>query len=173
MTNRFTNIETLLRRLTTDSTHYYIEQKEIASRESYNGHTLYSRFKRFDGSVTTTLLKQHIHKDINLAIALNEESLLFEYAGKHVVTFAALLFHIAKEFDITHLIITNYSQDKISILFLGSEYNRNTKDIFLNKVYRVLNAKLPDEWQIFPKKNRPEIGNLLLLPREIIEFDSF
>ena len=173
MTSRYTNIETLLRRLTSESTHYYIEQKEIASRESYNGHTLYSRYKRFNGNVTSTLLKQHIHKDINLAIALNDTSLLFEYAGKHVVTFAALLFHIAKEFDINNLIITNYSQDKITILFLSSEYNRNTKDNFLNKVHRVLSAKLPDEWHIFPKKNRPEIGNLLLLPREIIEFDSF
>ena len=173
MTSQSTNIKLLLSRLTSESTHYYIEQKEISSKESFDGHTIYSRFKRFDGCVTDTLLEQHIRKDINLAIPLNSGLTIFEYAGEHMVTFATLLFLIAREFKIENLIITSYSQEKIVILLLYNEYNRNTIEDFLNKIRRVLEAKLPDEWEIYPKKNRPEIGNLLHLPREIIEFDSF
>ncbi len=173
MTSQFTNIKSLLSRLTAESTHYYIEQKEIASKESFEGHTIYSRFKRFDGQVTETLLEQHIKKDINLAIPLDSNSIIFEYAGEHMVTFASLLFHIAKEFSIDNLIITDYSQEKISILLLLDEYNSNTFEEFLRKTKNLLEMKFPDEWQIFPKRNRPEIGNLLNLPREIIELDTF
>ena len=173
MTSQYTNIKSLLSRLTAESTHYYIEQKEIASKESFDGHTIYSRYKRFDGCVTDTLLEQHIRKDINLAIPLNSGFTILEYAGERIVTFATLLFHIAREFQIENLIITSYSQEKIAILLLCNEYNRNTIKDFLNKTRSVLDAKLPDEWVIYPKKNRPEIGNLLNLPREIIEFEYF
>ena len=171
MIDQSTNIKRLLSRLTSESTHYYIEQKEISTKDSFDGHTIYSRFKRFDGRVTETLLDQHIRKDINLAIPLKKEFILFEYAGKQLVTFANLLFHIAKEFGIENLLITSYSQEKIVILFPFSEYNSNTKRDFLNKIRSVLDAKLPDEWQLLPKKNRPEIGNLLHLPREIVALE--
>jgi len=173
MKSQFTNIKSLLSRLTAESTHYYIEQKEIASKESFGGHTIYSRYKRFEGCISDTLLEQHIKKDINLAIPLSNGFTIFEYAGEQMVTFATLLFHVAREFKIENLVITGYSQEKIVILLSYNEYNRNTIDDFLDKIRKVLEVKLPDEWDIYPKKNRPEIGNLLHLPREIIEFDSF
>ncbi len=172
MTSQSTNIETLLRRLTRESTCYYIEQQEIATRSQINGHILYSRYKKFDGTISVTLIKQHISKEINLAIPLNENDYLFEYSGEHILAFTTLLFHIAKEFSIKTLLITNYSFSRISIYLSTNEYNRNTIRDFIEKVSRVLKEKLPNEWQLLPKKNIPEIGNLLLLPREIIPFNT-
>ncbi len=172
MTSRSINIETLLRRLTSESTSYYIEQKEIATRSQTDGHILYSRYKKFEGTATATLIKQHISKDISLAIPLNKNNFLFEYSGEHTLAFASLLFYIAKEFSINTLLITSYSFSGISIYLGTSEYNSNTIGDFIEKVTRVLKEKLPNEWQLLPRKNIPEIGNLLKLPREIIPFNS-
>jgi len=172
MRSQFTNIESLLTRLSKESSCYYIEQKEIATKISSSGHTFYSRYKKCDGKVTSTLIQQHISKEINLAIPLDKNSLIFSYAGEHLIVFASLLFHIAKEFAINNLLITTHTQEEIEILLLKNEYNCNTINDFLEKLSRVLQAKLPNEWQIFPQKGRPEIGNLLTLPREIIELNA-
>lgn len=172
MTNQSINIKTLLRRLTSESTHYYIEQKEIVTKITLNGRTLFSRYKRFEGKITPTLIEQHLHKEITLAIPINNNIKVFKYAGKNIVAFASLLFYIAKEFSINNLVITNYSQEKITILYI-TEYNGNTNGSFLKKAKEILELKLPNEWKILPNSTLPEVGNLLELPREICNLDSF
>lgn len=173
MISQSTSIEALLSRLTKESTSYYIEQKSIATRACVDGHTFYSRFKKYEGRVSQTLITQHIKKIITLAVPLDTNSILFEYSGEHMIVFVNLLFRLAKEFGIDTLAITMYNFDKIIVYLSTIEYNSNTTLQFLEKVEKVLEEKLPDQWQILPKKNRPEIGNLLILPREVIDLDSF
>jgi len=174
MTSQSINsIHKLLHRLTKESTHYYVEEKHIVSRSTLNGHTFYSRFKRFEGPITQTLIEQHLNKTLTLAIALKSDDLVFEYSGEHMIVFASLLQHLAQEFGINNLTITEHSMDKLVIYIPTNEYNSNTIDAFLEKSQIVLDLKLPQQWQILPKKNRPEIGNLLLLPREVLEIEDF
>lgn len=173
MTSQSTSIEALLSRLTQESTSYYIEEKSISTRETIDGHTFYSRFKKYEGRVSQTLIAQHINKTITLAVPLDKNSLLFEYSGEHMVVFVNLLSHLAKEFGIDTLTITMYNFDKIMVYLPAFEYKSNIIEEFLEKVEKLLDLKLPEQWQILPRKNIPEIGNLLQLPREVIELDSF
>jgi len=111
MTSQSINtIHKLLHRLTKESTHYYVEEKHIVSRSTLNGHTFYSRFKRFEGPITQTLIEQHLNKTLTLAIALKSDDLVFEYSGEHMIVFASLLQHLAQEFGINNLTINQSTQ---------------------------------------------------------------
>ncbi len=165
------NIDKLLELLTNNKDGYYIEQKSISSKEEVNGHTIYSKYKFFNKKITPTLLKQHLYKDINLAISLtNYKAMAFEYSGKYRDAFIMLLKYFFKEEGYNNLYITTLNNQKIVVYI---EVNLKNRDDFIKlekKINKKLSQKLTKEWRVIPNFLRPDIGNLLELPREYIEW---
>lgn len=169
MTNQSINIEDLLSRLTKESTHYFAEQKFISTISHINGRTLYSRYKKFNAPITTTLLQQHINKEITLAISIEkEEAIAFQYMGEHSYAFAILLLRIAQEFHLEEIFITSYDLHEI-VLYIPK--NSSHFEAFLQKSVTILEKQFPNQWLQLPQESRPEIGNILKLPREIITLE--
>jgi len=166
MTNQSTNLNNLLKVLTENVDTYYIKQKKLASQEG-SEHIIFSYFKPIKGKITPTLLQQHIKKEITLAISVkNSNILVFEYRGEQGFAFGALLFRLLKDVNAQAYII-KYSLDKL-IIFIKPNNGLN-----LTKLSKTLDqnlqTKLTKEWRIYPIKSRPNLGNLLILPREYIE----
>jgi len=171
MTEQFTNIYQLLLELTKNSTSYYIKQSSTLSSETINGNTVFSKYKYFEGKVTSTLLKQHINREIELAISIkNENVLLFEYRGKEIYAFKVLLTNLAKIEKIKDVVIVNYDVNSLTILLrLDNNVNR---DLLKSRLESYLEDKLPKQWRILPIENKPNLSNLLHLPHEVcLNFD--
>jgi len=164
------NLMEFLQELTKTSNFYYIEQKSIASKEEVDGHTVYSHFKRVDKKITESLLQQHINKEINLAISIkNSSDFVFEYSGKYAYAFGALLFKLASYEDIEKIAILEYSLNKLVIYIAPNSKNITTNRDLAKKISKKLEEKLPLSWRVLPNDLRPNNGNLVILPREIIE----
>jgi len=169
MISQSTNFKQLLEELTKDSSFYYIEKKRISSTENIDGHTVYSHFQRVNEPITPLLLKQHINREINLAISVkNSKSIIFEYSGEYAYAFGSLLFKLAHLENIKKIYIIEYSLSKLTIyLYPNSKTQSKSKEI-AKKLSEQISAKLPYAWKVLPDEKRPDNGNLLILPRELI-----
>ena len=165
------DINELLELLTINTKGYYIEQKSISSKEEIDGHTIYSKFKYFNNNITPTLLKQHLSKDINLAITLNDYSAVaFEYSGKNRDAFISLIKHFFNQEGFENIYITTLNNQKIVVYIKLNLENREDFTTLLKKINKNLSDRLTKEWRVIPNFLRPDIGNLLELPREYIEW---
>ena len=170
MIDQSTNLAKLLKKLTQDSTYYYIEQKSIASKEEVNGHTIYSRFKKVNSKINETVLKQHLNKEINLAISVkNSNFIVFEYSGSEAFAFGAILYKLASLEGILDINIINYSDDKLIILLQPNTKDRKKIKEIANRISKKIELKVPISWKILPIDEKPDNGNLLILPREYID----
>ena len=167
MIDQSTNIYKLLKELTKDVSSYYIKQKDINNYEESNGHFVYSHFKPYNGTIDSTLLEQHLHKDITLAISVkNSNILFFDYRGKTAFAFGTLLTRLLDRDKFT-IYITEYSLDRLSLYIKPK--NIVDLDRLRVELESALESKLPKEWRVYPIKNSPNLGNLMILPREFIE----
>jgi hypothetical protein len=173
MTNQSINsLEELLSLIISNSSSYYIEQNKITTIQECNGHKIHSRYKLFSGEITHTLLKQHLSKDINLAIPLNRDSaIVYDYRGKYQDAFVSLIKYFYSQEGINELFITTYENSKI-VIYIPLNHKDNTQlSIIEKKIEKKLLDRLSKEWRVLPNNLRPEIGNLFILPRELIRVD--
>ncbi len=166
MTEQFTNIEKLLLELTKDLNCYYLKQPSIY-KKGKNGYYIYSHFQLIPKKIDLFLIRKHLQKELTLAIPLKKiTALVFEYRGKEAYAFGTLLFRILKEYHLKGQII-EYSLDKLLIFvsFL------NNKELIEKKEYLIQDIKkiMPQDWRILPIDSKPDLGNLLILPREIVD----
>ena len=169
MINQSIKILNLLKELTQGCDHYYIEEDKISSIEEINGHKIYSHYKRINKKVDNSLLNKHINKDINLAISVKNLNLIvFEYYGKYAYAFGVMITNIASLYQIEKVEIIEYSLDKLVVYLKPSISNKKEIEEISNKISDKLKEKLPCTWRILPNSNRPDNGNLLILPREYL-----
>ncbi len=167
MIDQSTNIEKLLLELTKSVDCYYIKQASLISSKNKNGHYVYSHFLPVRKKVDKTLIKQHLNKELTIAISLkNLNALVFEYRGKEAFAFGTLLFRILKENHLQGKIL-EYSFDKL-LIFIEFPNKRELKEkrVLLSAKIKDL---IPQDWRILPIDSKPELGNLIILPREIIQ----
>jgi len=167
MTNQYTNLLKLLRELTKDCKSYYIKHPTTLSKETLNGNTVYSKYQKYNGKVTDTLLKQHINNEIDLAISIKDlkNILVYNYKGKQLHAFKNLLTEIAKIENINKLITLEYSVNSLSI-YIDLPQNHDMKSL-KNKIDNIIANKLPKEWITLPNPKKPHLSNLIYLPKEL------
>jgi hypothetical protein len=167
MTSQSTNIDRLLKELTKSVGSYYIKSKNLDNFEEEDGHIIFSHFKRFDKKITPTLLQQHLQKEITLAISVkNSNILLLDYRGEMGYAFGSLVYKILDK-DSFSIYIIEYSLDRV-LLYIRPKIDINL-DSFREELEELLEAKMVKEWRVYPVKSRPNLGNLMILPREYIE----
>jgi hypothetical protein len=166
------NIQELLQLLTKDSKGYYIEQKSISSKEEIDGHTIYSKFKYYNKEITQTLLKQHLSKEINIALSLkNYSAVAYDYSGNNKEAFASLISYFYKQEGFNDIFITTLDNNKLTLYISLNLDNKEQFTKLINKIEKNLQDRLPKEWRVLPNFLRPDIGNLLQLPREFLRYE--
>ena len=166
MIDQSTNLLNFLKELTKDCEFFYIEQPKISSKEELNGSIVYSRYKRVDEKINLTLLKQHINKEITIAISVkNSNFLLFEYSGEYGIRFATLLYKFVEDEDIDFIKTVRYDANSLAILISAKQNISELADRLSDKLL----DKLPKEWRVLPIEYKPNNGNLLILPRDILD----
>ncbi len=162
------SIESLLLDLTKESSSYYIKQKNLSSFVQKSGNIIYSHYKPYQGEITPTLIKQHLNKEITLAIDLKKDNiLLYKYRGKRAYAFGVLFFKLISKDIVKKSHIIKYSDDTL-LIYLELK-NKELIEEFKEEIEKKLLFHLEKEWKVYPIEDRPKIGNLMELPREFIE----
>jgi len=162
-------IEKALSQLAGGASHYYLKSSSIVDTLQHNGRTFYSKFRRIDAPVNDILIRQHLRREITLALPLlrddQGDKLVIEYLGDEPELFIRTLLRLFR-----HLQIQEY------LLFQGKRPNRRT--ILLpqepqelqrlhalgGKLSEMLQTRLSKSWRILPDIRLPEDYNIFTLP---------
>jgi hypothetical protein len=158
-----------LARLAASADHYYLKSPSIVDRIEHRGRTFYSKFRRVEGAVNEILLRQHLDREITLALPLLREGegdrLVIEYEGDEPERFVQTLRHL-----FAHLGHEKYA------IYRGKRPDRRTAILFLEErtldalhekgaaLSGMLQTRLPKSWRILPDRRLPEAYNIYTLP---------
>ena len=162
-------IEETLARLAAPADHYYLKSSSIVESIEHHGRTFYSKFRRIDEPVNEILIRQHLHREITLALPLlhdnRGERLYIEYLGDEPERFIQTLLHLFR-----HLGYRDYA------LFRGKREERRSVVLFLpeqeleslhrlgGELSDMLQTRLPKSWRILPDRRLPEAYNIMTMP---------
>jgi len=149
--------------------HYYIQNKSIVEKVTFNNRTFYSRFKKINAPLTPVLIEQHFNNEITLAVSLVEDALVnylvIEYQQEDWSTFYSLIKHLLKTLGIEDFFSYRNSKKELLQLFIPRQ------NIQLEQAYREvenikhhLELKSKKSYKIYPNKNLPKNHNIILLP---------
>ena len=95
--------------------------------------------------------------------------MLFEYSGEFAYAFGTLLYKLAKSDEgVENIYIVEYSLNKLVICLTFNSIDFNFLVNLGNKISEKILLKFPFAWRVLSNVNRPDNGNLLILPREFI-----
>jgi len=151
--------------------HYYIQNKSIVEKVTFNNRTFYSRFKKINAPLTPVLIEQHFNNEITLAVSLVEDALVnylvIEYQQEDWSTFYLLIKHLLKTLGIEDFFSYRNSKKELLQLFIPRQ------NIQLEQAYREvenikhhLELKSKKSYKIYPNKNLPKNHNIIVLPTE-------
>ncbi len=172
-TNSRSKIESDLNALAAGVSCYYIKSSTIVERIYWNGRVFYSKFRRYDAPVTPILIRQHLDREITLAIPLLNRGkgklLLFEYFGEEPKLFISTLKHLFEHLQIKHYSIYKTQREKgNAIVVPTSELPLEELHIQGEKISKMLQRRLEKSWRVLPDKQLPEAYNIFTLPCEYI-----
>ncbi|ADV46905.1 DUF1882 domain-containing protein [Nitratifractor salsuginis] len=153
---------------------YYLKSPAIVEKILHEGRTFYSKFRRYDQEVNPILIRQHLNREVTLALPLLREGrgdlLVVEYFGEEPELFIPILEHLFH-----HLGITDYR------LYRGKHKHRRTVLIQVpeqplerlhemgGQISDMLQTRLEKSWKILPDRRLPERYNIFTLPYEYIK----
>ena len=153
--------------------HYYIQNKSIVEKVTFNNRTFYSKFEKVTTSLTPILLKQHQQNETTLAVPLVENNfinyIVIEYHQEDWSSFYSLLKHLMKSLGIKEFKAYRNSKKELLQLFIPREH------IPLKSAYKEvenikhhLELKSKKSYKIYPNINLPINYNIITLPTEKI-----
>jgi hypothetical protein len=158
-----------LERLSTEADHCYLRSGGIVERIEHGGRTFYSKFQRLDTPPNEILLRQHLRRELTLAIPLLREGrgdrLFIDYVGEEPERFLQTLLHL-----FAHLGISRYR------FYQGERPHRRSVLLFLepqsleelhrlgSRISDMLETRLTKSWRILPDRRLPEPYNIFPLP---------
>ena len=152
--------------------HYYIQNKSIVEKVTFNNRTFYSKFEKVTTALTPILLRQHQQNETTLAIPLVEKNdlvnyLVIEYHQEDWSSFFSLLKHLLKSLEINEFMAYRNIKKELLQLFIPREH------IALEQAYKEvenikhhLELKSKKSYKIYPNINLPKNYNIITLPIE-------
>ena len=152
-----------------DSDFYFIKRDSIVDKVTFNNRTLYSKFEKVDSPPTPLLIKQHLNRELTLALPLIRNGfvdyIVLEYEKEESNHFFHLIKHLLKLLEIEYF-YTYESSKKNSVqifiprteLTVESAYNQ------VEKIERTLELKSSKRCKILPNRNLPIKYNKITLP---------
>ncbi len=152
-------LEALLKLITSGVKGYYIEQKNIATKVDIDGHIYYSKYRYFSGTITDILIKQHLSKNINLAISLeNYSAIVFKYSGEERAAFLSLIKYYITKDERDGIYIISDSNLSLELYIRLKCANKDNFNDILQKVTTNLDSRISQEWIALPNILYPDIG---------------
>ena len=152
-----------------DTNFYYIQKDFIVDKIRFNNRTLYSKFKKIEESPTPLLIKQHLHREITVALPLIEDNqiryIVLEYEQERSDKFYHIIKYILKSLYIDRFYRYKSSKkNHIQIFIETKNIDIDTTYNLIENIENMLNFKLFKWYKIFPNKNLPKSYNKVVLP---------
>ena len=152
-----------------DSDFYFIQKDSIVDRITFNNRTIYSKFKRVDSPPTPLLIKQHLNREVTIALPLIQDNyvnyIVLEYEREESNHFFYLIKHLLKHLEIG-LFYTYESSKRNSIQIFIPTARLTVENVYsqVEKIERTLELKSSKRCKILPNRNLPIKYNKITLP---------
>ena len=152
-----------------DSEFYYIQKDFIVEKVKFANRTLYSKFKKVDEAPTPLLIKQHLQKELVVALPLITDNhinyIVLEYEKEENNHFYYLLKYLLKSLYIEEFYTYKSRKDKYIQIFIPVK-NMSIESAYkeINKIEQILEAKSSKRCKILPDINLPKNYNKITLP---------
>lgn len=153
------------------SEYFYIEQKSIVEKVTFNNRTFYSKFEKHPTPITAILLEQHHKHEITLALPLIENDrsnyIVIEYKQSDWNAFYSLLKHLLKSLDIQNFQAYQNTPKELFQLFIPRE-NLSLESLYkeVENIKHLLELKSSKSYKIYPNNNLPKNFNIITLPTQ-------
>ncbi|CAA6799241.1 MAG: Unknown protein [uncultured Sulfurovum sp.] len=154
---------------TTD--HFYIEQKSIVERLTFNNRTFYSKFEKHAAPISPILLEQHHNNTTSLAVPLVNNNfvdyIVIEYQQDDWSAFYSLVKHLLKTLDIQNFQAYKHHSKNLFQLFIPSKQTVLTEAYKeVENIKHLLQLKSKNSYKIYPNKHLPKNFNIITLPTQ-------
>jgi len=152
-----------------DSDFYFIQKDSIVDRVIFHNRTLYSKFKKVDRVPTPLLIKQHLNREITIALLLIKNGyvnyIVLEYDREESNSFFYIIKHLLKFLEIEHF-YTYESIKKNSIQIFIPTVGLRVENAYnkVEEIERILEFKSSKRCKIVPNRNLPIKYNKITLP---------
>ena len=153
--------------------HYYIQNRSIVEKVTFNNRTFYSKFEKITTPLTPILLKQHQENELSLAVSLVEEDfvnyIVIEYHQEDWKSFYSLLKHLLKSLEINNYQYYRNPKKELLQLFIPKK-QMSLENAFkeVENIKHHLELKSKKSYKIYPNINLPKNYNIITLPIEKI-----
>ena len=156
-----------------NSEYFYIQNKSIVERVSFNNRTFYSKYERFYTPLTSLLLKQHQDNQVTLALPLIENEhvnyLVVEYSQENWQAFHALIKHLLKNLNIKEFVsYRNENKNLLQIFIKRPQLPLKIAYKEVEDIKHLLELKSNKSYKLLPNNNLPENYNIITFPLEKI-----
>jgi hypothetical protein len=153
---------------------YYLQNKSIVEKVTFNNRTFYSKFKKISTPLTHILLKQHQENEISIAVSLVEKNdlvnyIVIEYHQEDWSRFYSLIKHLLKSLSIEEFSCYRNVKKELFQLFIPRSkitLNNAYKEVEILKHHLELKSK--KSYKIYPNIHLPKDYNIITLPIEKI-----
>ena len=151
--------------------YFYIQNKSIVEKVTFNNRTFYSKFEKHKMPISPTLIEAHHNNKISLAIPLVEKDLVnyivIEYQQDDWDVFYSLLRHLLKSINIHNFQAYRNNNKELFQLFIPREkisLEATYKEV--EDIKHLLELKSKKSYKIYPNKNLPKNFNIITLPTQ-------
>jgi uncharacterized protein YlbG (UPF0298 family) len=152
-----------------DSNFYYIQKESIVEKIKFANRTLYSKFQRVDESPTPLLIKQHLQKELTVALPLINDNLVnyivLEYERDESNRFYHLLKYLLKSISIENFYSYQSRKERYIQIFIpvnGLDIDRVYEEVA--NIEQILEVNSSKRCKILPNRELPMIYNKITLP---------
>ncbi|CAA6803544.1 MAG: Unknown protein [uncultured Sulfurovum sp.] len=152
-----------------NSDFFYVQEKSIVEKITFNNRTFYSKFKKYTMPISPSFYQKYKKNELILAVPLIEKIfvnyIVIEYQQDDWNLFYSLLKHLLKSLEIIHFQAYINVNKELFQLFIPR--NKVTLDIIYKEVETIkhlLEVKSKKSYKIYPNKNLPENLNIITLP---------
>ncbi len=152
-----------------DSEFYYIQKDFIVEKVKFANRTLYSKFKKVEEPPSSLLIKQHLKKELTVALPLITENninyIVLEYEKEESNHFYHLLRYLLKSIYIEKFYTYESKKERHIQIFIPVK-NMSIESVYkeINKIEQILEAKSSKRCKILPNRNLPINYNKITLP---------
>ena len=153
--------------------YYYIQNRSIVEKVTFNNRTFYSKFEKITTPLTPVLLKQHQENKLSLAVSLVEKEyvnyIVIEYYQEDWKSFHSLLKYLLKNLEINNFKFYRNPKKELLQLFIPQAHISLTNAFKeVENIKHHLELKSKKSYKIYPNKNLPKNYNIITLPIEKI-----
>ena len=154
------------------TTHYWV-RTDNSEKMTWRGRTLYNKFERVDKPLSSSVIRDHLDRKIEVAHSLirpgdKVENIVFDYNGRDPQRFYHRAQLMLREEGFLNFTAYESKTEGHLHLYIHKGHTTLTEGQQIAKMLSAkLSQRLPVQWKMFPNADLPPEFNILVLPYEI------